>query len=218
MSGSSFERLEDVILDQLFPEVDLALRRGRHVGIDDGLSYQLLLDGQVHLEAFYGRYGCELVHRDNERFFYLLPSGDRLGRRLLPRGHMLVGQVLALLYLDPSAIKQGGVVSRAELLGRLDMLVGTESLVRLFQPQRKKYDDRVVEDLIRNKVDEALRSLEALGFVELRDGAMVRLRPALLRFADPIRGRGDDGAALERLIRQGEVVVDAPEEDGEEEG
>ena len=208
MTRSAFERLEDILLDEHFPDVDLALRRGHHVGREDGASYQLLIDGQAHLETFYERYGCELIHR-SEGFFYLLPAGDRLGRRMLTRGEMLVGQVLALLYLDPAAVQRGGVVTRAELLGRLDMLVGTETLVRTLQPRQKRFDERVAEETARTRVGEALRQLEALGFVELRDGDQLCLRPALFRFADPVRGREDLGRALERLVRDGEIVVEA---------
>lgn len=212
MSRTAFERLEDVVLDPLFPEVDLALRRGRHIGREDDAAYQLLVDGQVHLEAFYARYGCDLVHR-SEGWFYLLPTGDRLGRAHLLAGDMLVGQVLVLLYLDPAAVQRGGVVTRAELLGRLDMLVGTEALARTFRPKQKKFDERVAEETVRTKVAESLRSLEALGFVDLRDGDQIRLRPSLFRFADPVRGREDLGAALERLVREGEIVVEAPDSD-----
>ncbi|MEO5729056.1 MAG: chromosome partition protein MukE, partial [Byssovorax sp.] len=82
MRGSIFQSLEDVIRDEHFPETDLALRRGRHVGRDDGTAYDFLVDAADHLEPFYGRFGCELVQR-SDGYFYLLPSGDRLGRRQL---------------------------------------------------------------------------------------------------------------------------------------
>lgn len=206
MTRTAFDRLEDVIQDEQFPEVDLALRRGRHVGREDGPAYQLLLDGQVPLEAFYARYGCELAHR-SEGYFYLLPTGDRLGRTHLKAGDMIVGQVLALLFLDPAAVQRGGVVTRSEVLGRLDMLVGAETLARLYRPGQKKFVERVAEETVRTKVAESLRSLETLGFVDLREGEQVRLRPALFRFADPVRGREDLGGALERLVREGEIEV-----------
>jgi chromosome partition protein MukE len=216
VSGSSFERLEDVIRDDLFPEIDLALRRGRHVGLDDGAEYQFLIDAQAHLEAFYERYGCALIHR-SEGYFYLLPSGERLGRRLLARGEMLVGQTLALMYLDPAAVQRGGIVSRVEILARLDMLIGAETLVRTLQPRQRRFDERIAGEQIRTKVDEALRSLEALGFIDLRDSDLIRLRPALFRFADPVRGREPLDDALQRLVQTGEAVVEPTPENGEEE-
>ena len=39
MTTSSFQSLEEAISDEHFPEVDLALRRGRHVGRDDGTAH-----------------------------------------------------------------------------------------------------------------------------------------------------------------------------------
>ena len=212
---SGFEQLQDVIEDALFPDVDLALRRGRHLGREDGPAYQLVVDAQEHLEALYRRYGCELVHR-SEGYFYLLPGGDRLGRAQLSRGQMLVGQVLALLYLDPAAVKRGGVVTRDDLLGRIDMLLGTEAAWRTLHPRKRRFDARVAEAAIRTAVAEALRGLEGLGFVDLRDREEIRLRPALFRFADPVRGREDLSVALDRLVRLGEIVVEGDDDPGEE--
>ncbi len=99
MTDSTFQSLEAAIADEHFPEVDLVLRRGRHIGRDDGTAYDYLVDAQALLEGFYARFGCELVQR-SDGYFYLLPAGDRLGRRQLSAGEMLVGQTLALLYLD----------------------------------------------------------------------------------------------------------------------
>ena len=217
MRAAAFERLEDVVLDELFPEVDLALRRGRHIGREDDAAYHLLLDGQVLLEAFYARYGCELVHR-SEGYFYLLPSGDRLGRTHLRAGDMLVGQALALLYLEPATLQRGGLVTRADLLGRLDMLVGADAFARTGRNRSgKKLDERVAEETVRTKVAESLRTLEGLGFVDLRDGDQIRLRPSLFRFTDPVRGREDLVRALERLAREGEVAIEPTVESPEEE-
>ena len=79
MSSTSYERLEDVVLDEAFPEVDLCLRRGRHIDRDDPSLYTLLVDAQALLETLYRRFGCELVHK-TDGYFYLLPTRDRLGR------------------------------------------------------------------------------------------------------------------------------------------
>src|SRR2546428_245413 len=109
MKEAPFARLEDVIRDPLFPELDVALRQGRHIDRDEADRYAFLLDAQTHLEIFYRRYGCELMHA-SDGYFYLLPRGDQLGRRHLTAGEMLVGQVLALMYLEPSAVQAGGAV------------------------------------------------------------------------------------------------------------
>jgi chromosome condensin MukBEF MukE localization factor len=142
--NAGFERLEDVILDELFPEVDLSLRRGRHLGREDGLAYGFLGDAHDHLEPFYRRFGAELVHK-SDGYFYLLPSNDRLGRSHLSEGEMLVGQAMALLYLDPESLLHGGVVSRELVLQRLASLVGQEDLVRVLHPRLRRADERLRE-------------------------------------------------------------------------
>jgi chromosome partition protein MukE len=127
---------------------------------------------------------------------------------------MLVGQTLALLYLDPATLQHSGVVARDVLLQRLAGLVGQESLVRILNPRRKRFDERVAAETVRTQVAEALRKLSDLGFVDLVDEARLRLRPALLRFAEPVRELTDPTHALERLVARGEIILgDAPEED-----
>ena len=217
MTTSSFQSLEEAISDEHFPEVDLALRRGRHVGRDDGTAYDYLVDALDHLEPFYRRFGCELMQRA-DGYFYLLPSGDRLGRRQLTAGEMLVGQTLALMYLDPATLQHGGMVQRETLLHRLSGLLGTETLVRTLNPRRRKFDERIAAETVRTKVAEALRRLADLGFIDSVDDAMLRLRPALMRFAEPVRDLSDRQAALERLVRSGEITLgEAVEKDDSDE-
>ncbi|WP_025771142.1 chromosome partition protein MukE [Thioalkalivibrio sp. HK1] len=205
---SSFESLEEAIADEHFPGVDLALRRGRHLSLDDGTAYQYLIDALDHLEPFYRRFGCELVH-PSDGYFYLLPSGDRLDRRRLSTGEMLIGQTLALMYLDPAALQYAGVVERQTLLQRLQGMLGAETLVRILDPRRrKKFNERIFAEIIRNKVAEALRRLAELGFIDTLDGGRLRLRPSLMRFVEPVRGSKDCSAALERLVASGEIDLD----------
>ena len=118
MTRPGYAQLQDVILDPEFPELDLALRRGRHVDRDDVAWYALLGDAQDHLEAFYRRYGCELIHKA-DGYYYLLPTGDKLSRRQLSAGDMLVGQALALLYLHPSTVERGGLHTHEDLIAQL---------------------------------------------------------------------------------------------------
>jgi chromosome partition protein MukE len=217
VTTSSFQSLEEAISDEHFPEVDLALRRGRHVGRDDGTAYDYLVDALDHLEPFYRRFACELMQRA-DGYFYLLPSGDRLGRRQLTAGEMLVGQTLALMYLDPATLQHGGMVQRETLLQRLSGLLGTETLVRTLNPRRRKFDERIAAETVRTKVAEALRRLTDLGFIDSVDDAMLRLRPALMRFAEPVRDLSDRQAALERLVRSGEITLgEAVEKDDSDE-
>jgi chromosome partition protein MukE len=206
VTDSAFNSLEAAIADDHFPEVDLMLRRGRHVGRDDGTAYDYLVDAQALLEEFYRRFGCELLQR-SDGYFYLLPSGDRLGRRQLSVAEMLVGQTLALAYLDPATLQHGGLVGREVLLQRLSGLLGTEVLVRTLNPRKRKYEERIAAETVRTQVGEALRRLADLGFVDLIDEDRLRLRPALMRFAEPVRGLQDPQAALERLIARGEALL-----------
>lgn len=204
--SSRFTTLEEVVRDARFPDVDLALRRGRHIDRDDGDRYAFVTDAQEHLEPLYRRYGCELVTQ-SQGYFYLLPTGDQLSRRHLTAGEMLVGQVLALLYLDPTTVASGGIVSRALVLDRLTGLVPERDLASALEPKRRRFDDeRVVHEIIRKGVGQALRRLMRLGFIEPVDSDHVRLRAPLLRFAEPVRGLRDAGEALERLIARGEIA------------
>jgi len=203
----SFARLEDVIQDAAFPDVDLALRRGRHIDIDETEWYAFLCEAQPLLEGFYRRFGCELV-KVTDRYFYLLPSGDRLGRRQLSRGEMLVGQALALIFLDPAAVRAQGVVPLSQLIELLASLVGADRLVVALNSRRSQpKDERVAHETTRKEVAKALRGLERLGFVDLLLDDMLRLRAPLMRFSDPVRGLKEPADALARLVARGEAVM-----------
>ncbi len=209
--------LEDVINAPEFPDVDLALRRGRHLDADDGALYTYLLDAEEHLVTFYARFECQLLHKP-DGYFYLLPTGDRLGRRHLGSTEMLVGQSLVILYLDPITLEKRGVVSMGDILSHLATLIGTEALVRALYPKRKRYDQRVAEETARSRVFEAIRKLGALGFVHAQDDEHVQLRRPLLRFAEVVRTGSDPAAEMARLAAAGELVLDeedAVDEDAE---
>jgi chromosome partition protein MukE len=207
MTRPGYAQLQDVILDPEFPELDLALRRGRHIDRDDVAWYALLGDAQDHLEAFYRRYGCELIHKA-DGYFYLLPTGDKLSRRQLAAGDMLVGQALALLYLHPSTVERAGLHTQEELIAQLAAVMGSDALIRAFNPKRRRYDERVAQKTVRSRVGEAVRRLAALGFVELMEGEQLRLRPALLRFAEPVRGLSEPAEALAQLVARGEIALE----------
>ena len=204
MNSDEFGRLEDAILDPLFPEIDIDLRQGRHVNRDEHERYGFLLDADEHLRELYARYGCELRHA-SDGYFYLLPDGSALRRRRLSAGEMLVGQALALMYLAPESVQSGGIAAKNQIIGRLAALVGEERLVQALGKGRKR-SERVAEESVRDEAEKALRGLQTLGFVERVDDERVRLRPALLRFAEPVRGSGEPTHALEKLIADGSIV------------
>ncbi len=214
MTPSRFGRLEEVILDPLFPDVDLALRRGRHVTADELAFYTFLSDAREHLATFYRRYGCELMHK-SDGFFYLLPSGDKLGKRHLRPVEMLVGQALALLYLDPRTVEAGGTIVRDDVLGQLASVLGSDDLVRALYPGKKRVDERVAQEGVRSKVSDAIRKLGALGFVSTTEEGRIRLSPALLRFAEPARLGEPPDVILARLAAEGELMItEGLEDDG----
>lgn len=212
MHESAFRQLEEVVQDPLFPEVDLALRAGRHIDRDDGERYAFVLDAQSLLETFYRRYGCELIHA-SDGFFYLLPVSDQMGRRHLTAGEMLVGQALALVYLEPATVQAGGVTQQSLVLARLASLVGERDLIQALNPRRRKYDERIAQETVRMEIAKALRGLESLGFIDLGEGEQVRLRLGLLRFAEAVRGLTDPTEALARLIAEGKAVAEKVEDD-----
>jgi chromosome partition protein MukE len=216
MSKPGYALLQDVVMDDAFPELDLALRRGRHIDRDDAAWYALLCDAQEQLELFYRRYGCELIHK-TDGYFYLLPTGDKLSRKQLSPGDMLVGQALALLYLDPTALDRGGFITHEELVSQLSSVLGSDVLIAAFNPttnKKKKYDERIAQKNVRNRVAEAARRLATLGFVELSDDEKLRLRPPLMRFAEPVRAASEPAEALAKLVAQGEVAL-VPEDEAE---
>jgi len=206
MTATKFLTLGDAVENDEFPAVDLALRRGRHVDRDDATWFGFLTDAADVLEPFYRRFGAELVYR-TDGYYYLLPAGDRLAKRHLSVAEMLVGQALTLLYLEPGTVEQGGRVRREQVLGHLATVMGTDALVRALNPKRRRYDERVAQETVRSRVADALRRLTALGFVEAIGAEELKLRPALLRFAEPVRAAADAGDALSKLVASGELAL-----------
>lgn len=206
MTATKFLTLGDAVLDEQFPAVDLALRRGRHIDREDASWFGFLVDAADVLEPFYRRFGAELVYR-TDGYYYLLPTGDKLAKRHLSVAEMLVGQALTLLYLDPATLEQGGRVRREQVLAHLATVMGTDALVRALNPKRRRYDERVAQETVRSRVADALRRLALLGFVETIGAEELKLRPALLRFAEPVRAAADSTAALSRLVASGELAL-----------
>lgn len=211
MTKTGYGLLQDVVMDGDFPDLDLALRSGRHIDRDDTAWYELLCDAQDLLEPFYRRFGCELIHK-TDGYFYLLPTGDKLSRKQLSVPEMFVGQALALLYLDPATLERGGAVSQEELVNQLSSVLGTDALIAAFNPgKRKRLDERVAQRNVRKRVFDAARRLGKMGFVEISKDGAIRLRSTLMRFAEPVRGLSEPAEALAKLLEQGEVAL-APDE------
>jgi chromosome partition protein MukE len=214
---SRYQNIADVVMHPLFAGVDMSLRKGRHIAKDEFEAYEFLMDANHLLEPFYAKYSCQLVYQ-NDGYFYLLPSGDQLGNRHLSAGEMLIGQALTLLYFDPNSLSRGGIVTKEQVITRLVAIVGTEALVKIFHPRKKKINEKVMGDLIRSKLSDSLRRLAAIGFIESLEEERYKLKSSLMRFAEPVRTAGDQQVALESLISKGEVKRIADDLQGDIQG
>ena len=202
--SSNFHSIEDVIWSDLFPKIDIALRKGYHISSHEDDLYEFLLDAQDILEPFYRRLGAELIWK-SDRYFYLLPRGDKLSRSTLSTGEMLVGQVLALLYLDPSTLEFRGEVSYDLVLQRLSGFFSGKKLLAILEGRQRKYNERTGEEEIRKSIRRALRSLRKMGFITRVEQGHYQLHSSLMRFVEPVRGAAEQEKALRNLIQKGEI-------------
>lgn len=207
MNPERYPRLEDVVRDELFPDIDVELRQGRHIALEDGARFDFIRDARHHLASFYDRLGYDLMDDPGASYYYLVPRADRLGRRRLSIADMLVGQTGALLYLDPATVQTGGLVARQQILELLASLVGEERLVQALMPRKRKIDERVAADLIRKEIDRSLRVLAGLGFLAL-DVDGVWLKRPIMRFAEPVAGTSDPAEVLARLVARGRFTLE----------
>jgi chromosome partition protein MukE len=210
----TYESLEEVVTDPLFPEVDYRLRTGGHIDMDDIRSYEFVLSAEPYLQLFFEGYQCRLL-QGQEGYYYLLSEGDLLGRRHLSVAEMLVGQVLALLRMDPSYLKTTGRIPVDHVLSHLEMLLGRQRLVELLAPRTRGRDAETDNRKIREAIDKAINGLARLGFLAIdRTTGGVFPRRSIIRFADPVREAGDMAAGLAGLIKSGEVEVEV-DDDGD---
>ncbi len=211
----TYTSLDQVILDPLFPALDHRLRTGGHIDMDDIRSYEFLLQTEPLLQVFYEGYACRLAN-GQEGYFYLLSEGDLLGRRRLSGAEMLVGQVLALLRMDPAYLKKAGQIPVEQILSHLEMLLGRQRLVELLAPRTRGRDAEMDNRKIREAVDKAINGLARLGFISI-DRASESVMPgrSIARFTEPVRDAREMSVALEDLIKLGEVELDDEEQQNE---
>lgn len=207
-----YHHLIDVLDDPAFPDLDLGLRGGRHVGPEDLEEHALLDRAAALLGTFYERYGCRLACT-SEGVYHLVDEQGRLPRKTLSQAEMLVGQTLALLYLSPEVLAEGGEIPEHRLLEVLEELITPgERLVRLLVRGRKAGKNTAVDSQrAREAVSTALHRLGRLGFVD-RVGELLRPRRAILRFTDPVRHQDAPHVGLAGLVAAGGVVLLAKED------
>ncbi len=164
-----------------FAEIDVALRRGRHLSRHDYLTYEFIAQNFDDLERFYAGYACRLVqHPDG--FFFLLGQG-LLPSRKLSRGVMHLGKFIALKARDPELTKANGRISVQELLHDVETSTPPETLTKVYAPKRKEV---LTGAAVYEEVLKCLQMLDELGFVS-RAGDYVVPREAIHRFAELAR-------------------------------
>ncbi len=197
-----------------FVEIDVVLRRGGHINRSDLSQYQFICDHYQELQAFYTRYGCNLVqHPDG--FFYLLSNGGILPTRLMPKTCVHLGMFIALKMRDPEITKSSGKLTVDQLLQAIETSISLETLQRVYAPKQREASQY---EKIREEIIKALRILEQLQFVRLKDH-VIRPMEAINRFADLARHDNDpDQVARAALLVQRGVVFSIPSEVAESGG
>jgi chromosome condensin MukBEF MukE localization factor len=195
-----------------FAQADSALRQGKHISRNDYTTYEFLTQNYGELERFYASYPARLVqHPDG--FFFLLPKGDLIPSKFLPKSVMHLGQFIALKCRDPEITKSDGRISLAALINDLETSVPADTLSKVYAHRQKEV---LTGGRIHEEVRRALRTLDELQFIRLDSETLTPLE-AIHRFAEVARHGGalDETSALALLLQRG-VVTEQDEGDEEE--
>ncbi|OYD21374.1 chromosome partition protein MukE [Oceanimonas baumannii] len=208
-------RLVQAIANPLFPALDNQLRSGRHITADELEQHSLLQEYYPELDAFYQRYQAELV-RAPEGFYYLRPrSTSELGTSILSELEMLVGKVLCYLYLSPDRLINEGVFSVEDLQEEILTLSNEQALLRMVNQRAggSDLDKRKLAD----KLKSAIRRLKRIGMVSsVGSQDKFRITEAVFRFAADVRSDEDPRELQLRMIKEGEAVAGAEQQDEQE--
>jgi chromosome partition protein MukE len=198
-----YDNLHDIVVDSLFPEIDVKLRMGWHCDEEDTGEYSFITLNYEWLAIFYENYGAELI-RASEGFYYLRP-GSRLFRAIKLRNEeMVVAHFLALMKMDPQYLETSGYFDLNELLSKIELLLGENEVARVLL--RKKRVKALVSDAdvtnIRQALKRVLKELSKLGFVTYdQDFTKIYPRKPIFRFLDPLKGIQKQTEALEQVIK-----------------
>lgn len=198
-----YNDLHELIMDPLFPEIDVKLRAGWHCDEEEIEAYEFITRALDWVTIFYDLYGCELVYAA-EGYYYLRPVSNLIRSYSLGIESMVVSQFLALMKMDPRYLETSGTFDFQELIEKIELLLGKRQISRIFL-KRKREKEMVGEHDITNfhqAVKKSLRELSRLGFVTINtDFSRIYPRKTIFRFMDPVRDLENPQKALESIVR-----------------
>lgn len=197
-------------MDRRFAEVDLILRRGGHVNRSNLDVYEWVGQNHEGLKDFYANFSATLEHHP-DGFFFLTVSGAKIRSRLLPKTCVHLGMFIALKARDPEITRSSGWIPTSQLLHDIETTVPKAFLQKIYAPGRR---ENVVDERIAVEINNALKILEDLSFIETR-GGMLKPLEAINRFAEFARhdNAPDEAASLKMTIERGVVFHDATEDE-----
>ena len=205
--------LHDLLMDPLFPELDMKLRTGWHCDEEEIESFEFISRVQDKIEMFYELYGYELLYA-TEGYYYLHPVSSNIKTYKLGIESMIISQFLALMKMDPQYLESSGYFSLDELLDRIELMLGKQQVVRTFLKRKKSKESVSEQDYlnVQQAVKRSLRELSRYGFVTINpDFSRIYPRKPIFRFMDPIRNLDNPQQAMESIVKG-----DNPFESGEE--
>ena len=167
---------------QNFAEIDVALRRGKHISRSDITSYEFVTQNFDAFEEFYAAYGVRLIqHPDG--FFFLLARGSMMPTRVLRQSAMHLGMFIALKKQDPELTRTDGQMSISGLIQDLETSVPAETLAKIYAPKQKA---SLEGERIHSEVIRTLKVLQELDFIEMQGDTLTPL-DAVNRFMELAR-------------------------------
>lgn len=198
-----------IFTTQQFAEIDMALRRGRHISRSEIGTYEFITQNFDEFESFYAAYGTRLIqHPDG--FFFLLAKGSLMPTRILSRGVMHLGMFIAFKRRDPDLTRSDGRMSISGLIQDLETSVPAETLAQVYAPKQRV---SLEGERIHSEVMRVLKVLAELDFIET-NGDQLTANEAINRFAELAKHSNapTETAKIGLEIQRG-VVFDIAEEE-----
>ena len=195
----------DALADELFPEVDNALRSGQHICESDDSYHCYLTNAFEHLLRWYSRFNLKL-NCSNEQVFYLtrnsMNKNHHVTTKRLSKLSMMSGMTLLTMMMDGLHVKEGWL-AREQVIERLLNYVPETRMGELFGRSQTGTD--LDHSKMLKSLDEALLQLKRLGMITLNED-YIRPHLSLYRFLEPVRsveGEGQQRVHLQQLIKEG---------------